>query len=144
MVGTNIATNVYIKLGSSPMALVGESSVSFASAQTMIETSNKTSGNDASFAAGRISRTISVSSIASTDPAATGYGFEEALAAQEDGTNVNFIITQWASGVAVSGTTALSGAALISNVRWEAPDIDKMTFSLDLQVTGEVTVGVNA
>ena len=141
---TNIGTRVMLKLGS--LIMVGESSVSFASAQTMIETSNKTSGNDASFAAGRISRTISVSSVASTDPATTSYSYKAALEAQETGTAIAFILTEYTTAAGTTpttGATKLSGNALISNVSIEFPDNDKATFSLDLQVTGEVTIATN-
>ena len=62
---TNIGTLVLLKIGT--ILVVGESSTSFKSAQNMIELSNKTSGNDAAFASGRITRTMSVSSLASTE-----------------------------------------------------------------------------
>jgi hypothetical protein len=32
---------------------------------------------------------------------------------------------------------------LFSNVAWDAPDNDKMTFSLDMQVTGPLDIDVN-
>jgi len=104
------------------------------------------SGMDSDFAAGRINRTISVSSIASTDPQTTTYTFKAALELQASGAEVAFILTEYADKTAaavVAGMTKISGSCLISNVSWDAPDNDKMTFSLDLQVTGATTVGTN-
>jgi hypothetical protein len=141
---TKIGTFVYIKLGAGAASLVGESSTSFKSAQTMIEVSSKASGQNSDFEAGRINRTISVSSLASTDPAATGYGFEDALAAQVTGTKIAFLITAFSgAGNKISGDSYISGNAHISNVSWDVPDNDKMTFSCDLQVTEGITVDVN-
>jgi hypothetical protein len=141
---TNIGTLVMIKLGTT--LLVGESSTSFKSAQTMIEVSNKALGNAASFKAARITQTISVSSLAGTDPAATNYGVKQALDAQVALTSVAFIITEY---TAANGTTPATGAlkltgnCLLSNVSVEYPDNDKITMSLDLQVTDGTTVGTN-
>jgi len=141
---TKIGTFVYIKLGAGADSLVGESSTSFKSAQTMIEVSSKASGLNSDFEAGRINRTISVSSIASTDPSATGYGFEAALAAQVTGTKIAFLITSFSgAGNKISGDTYISGYAHISNVSWEVPDNEKMTFSCDLQVTEAIDIDVN-
>lgn len=141
---TKVGTLVFLKLGTK--AVVGETSTSYKSAQTMIELSNKTSGFDSDFAAGRINRTISVSSIASTDPQTTTYTFKAALELQASGAEVAFILTEYADKTAaavVAGMTKISGSCLISNVTWDAPDNDKMTFSLDLQVTGAAPVATN-
>jgi hypothetical protein len=141
---TNIGTLVLLKIGT--ILVVGESSTSFKSAQNMIELSNKTSGNDAAFASGRITRTMSVSSLASTDPSASTYGYKAALDAQEAGTEIAFTLTEYTTAVGTTpatGAIKLSGNCLISNVSVEFPDNDKMTFSLDLQVTGHVTTATN-
>jgi predicted secreted protein len=141
---TKIGTTVFLKLATK--LVVGESSTSFKAAQTMIETSNKLSGQDSDFEAGRINRTLSVSSIASTDPQTTTYTFKAALEAQAAGTAIAFILTEYTDKTGVTPTTGMSkisGSCHISNVSWEAPDNDKMTFSLDLQVTGAVVVGTN-
>lgn len=141
---TNVGTLVLLKIGS--VLVVGESSTSFKSAQKIIETSNKTSGNDAAFVAGRITRTISVSSLASTDPSSSTYGYKAALDAQAAGSTVAFTLTEYttsAGTTAATGAIKITGNCLISNVSVEFPDNDKMTFSLDLQVTGSVTVTTN-
>jgi len=142
---TKIGTLVYIKLGAGALPVVGESSLSFKSAQTMIDISSKASGMDSEFKSGRINRTMSVSSIASSDPAATGYSFEEAMALQASGVEVTFLVTMFSgTGNKISGDVYIAGSALISNVAWDVPDNDKMTYSLDLQVTGALTVDLNA
>lgn len=127
----------------SNITIIGETSTSYKSAQSIIEVSSKASGNDAEFKSGRITRTLSVSSIASTDPTSTGYGFDLALAVQEQQSAITFLLTEYASGTPVTGAIKLSGSALVSNVSWEVPDNDKMTFSLDLQISGEVLVDTN-
>jgi hypothetical protein len=112
----------------------------------MIETSSKASGNASTFVAGRINQTMSVSSIASTDPAATSYGLKQALDEQLAGTEVAFIITEYTDetgGTPATGAIKLSGTCLLSNVNADFPDNDKMTFSLDLQITDGTTVGTN-
>jgi hypothetical protein len=139
-----IGTLVYLKLGTGEDACVGETSVSFKSAQTMIDISSKASGINSDFEAGRLNRTISVSSIASTDPNATGYSFQAALAAQVTGEEVDFLLTAFSgAGNRLSGDLYIAGKALFSNVAWDAPDNDKMTFSLDMQVTGTLDIDVN-
>lgn len=141
---TNVGTTVFLKLGTK--IVVGETSLSFKSAQTMIEKSNKTSGINASFNAGRLNQTITVSSLASTDPSATTYGYKAALDAQAALTPVAFIITEYTDSTAATvatGAIKLTGNCLISNVSVEFPDNDKMTFSLDLQVTDGTTVATN-
>lgn len=147
-----VITNVTDNLGgtvanaianASNITIIGETSTSYKSAQSIIEVSSKASGNDAEFKSGRITRTLSVSSIASTDPTSTGYGFDLALAVQEQQSAITFVLTEYASGTPVTGAIKLSGSALVSNVSWEVPDNDKMTFSLDLQISGEVLVDTN-
>ena len=141
---TEVGTKVLLKLGT--VFMVGESSTSFKSAQTMIEASSKQSGNVSKFLAGRINQTISASSLASTDPAATSYGIKQALDAQNAGTEIDFVITEYTDetgGTAATGALKLSGKCLLSNVSVDFPDNDKATMSLDIQVTDGTTVGTN-
>lgn len=147
---TNVTSNLagsvaHINANNGVLNLMGETSTSLKSAQTMIETSNKLSQQSASFKAGRVTRTVSVSSLASTDTATTEYGHEDALAVQEQQVPVDFSITEYDSaGVLVSGAIIISGTALLSNVSLENPDNDKTTFSLDLQITDDNLIGINA
>jgi len=141
---SQVGTTVLLKLGTK--FLVGESSLSFDSTQAMIEVSNKTSGNDAEFEAGRISRKISFSGVSSMTPSTTKYDFKSAIEAQEAGTPIAFEVTRYTGGTptAVVGDVKISGNCLIAGVTWDSPDNDKNTFSLDIQVTGNVTIAANA
>jgi hypothetical protein len=139
---TRIGTYVMLKLGG--ILLVGESSVSFKSAQTMIETSSKISGLVATFQGGRITQTISVSGIASTDPSASTYGLKAALEAQVANEEIAFVITEYTDETGdtpFTGAIELTGNCLISNVSADFPDNDKASFSLDMQITGGTTPG---
>lgn len=124
--------------------LIGETSTSLKSAQTMIDVSNKLSLQNSTFKAGRIARTISVTSIASTDTATTGYGYDDALQCQAQKVPVDFTLTEYdAMGVPVVGAILIYGTTLISNVSDEIPDNDKLTFSLDLQIDNSMIVDIN-
>ena len=124
--------------------LIGETSTSLKSAQTMIETSSKLSGNNSRFKPGRINQTISVSSIASTDTATSEYGHDDALQAQSQALPIDFVLTEYDSdGDAVSGAINIAGTTLISNVNKDDPDNDKSTFSLDLQINDDISITVN-
>jgi hypothetical protein len=147
---TNVTSNLagtvaHVNANNGTLNLMGETSTSLKSAQTMIKTSNKLNQNNASFKAGRVARTVSVSSIASTDTATTEYGHEDALAVQDQLVPVDFSITEYDSaGVLVPGAIIISGTTLLSNVSIENPDNDKTTFSLDLQITDDNLIGINA
>ena len=141
---TQVGTFVMMKIGT--LLLVGESTTSFKSAQAMIEISNKTSGSNAAFVGGRLTQTMNVSSIASTNPAAAGYGFAAALAAQAAGTPIAVTITEYSDATgttAVTGATKLAANVLFADVALEAPDNAKLTFSLSMQITGGTTVTTN-
>jgi hypothetical protein len=143
---SKIGSLVFLKIGTDE--LVGETSVSFASASDAIDVSSKVSGRDTNVEYGRMNRTISVSGIASTDNSASGYGLKSALDAQSAGTKVSFIITEFSDKTAatpVSGAIKIEGTecGVITNVNFEAGDNAANTFSMDLQIDGTVTVGVN-
>lgn len=140
---TSKGTFVQITLGTKKF--VGESSVSLAMAITMIETSSKASGDASEFIAGRIAETISVSSLGTTEGAPTDQDIQSLRAAAVAGAEIAFTITEYdAAGVAVVGAFNIAGNALISSVSFDVPDNDKITASVDLQVTGATTTTVNA
>lgn len=147
---TNVTSNIagtvaHVNANNGVLNMIGETSTSLKSAQTMIETSNKLSKQKAAFKPGRVTRTISVSSLASTDTATTEYSHEDALQAQDQQVPVDFTLTEYDSlGVAVVGAINIAGFALLSNVSEENPDNEKLTFALDLQLTDEVSITVNA
>ncbi len=141
---SKIGTLVFLKLDGIP--LVGETSSAFSSSSDAIYVSNKLSGRNTNVEYGRINRTISVSSIASTDPDATKVGIDTALAAQEAGTKVEFWMTHYEDSdaeEASGGHIIITGSAVLTNVSEESPDNAALTFSLDLQVDGTPDVEVN-
>lgn len=119
--------------------LVGQNSLSYAKTATMIETSAKTTGNHATFVSGRITETMSVGGIASTSKEATNAGYWELYAAIEAGVPVSVSFVEYTDETGVTevvGSENITASALVSNLTWEAPDNDKITFSCDLQITG--------
>lgn len=146
---TNVSSNLagtvaHVNANNGILNCIGETSTSLKSAQTMIETSSKASGINSRFKGGRVTQTMSVSSIASTDTATTAYGHEDALQAQVQQVPVDFSVTEYSDGVAESGAIIISGSTLLSNVALENPDNDKTTFSLDLQISDGLNIDVNA
>ena len=140
-VGTFVLLNVDSKL------IVGQTSLDYNQVVNMIEMSSKTSGNDAEFVPGRVTRTLSVSSLASETPEATEAGFDALDDAVANKTKVQAEFTQYTDETAV---TPVAGASkrvcyvYVSNLSKANPDNDKSTFSCDLQITGAVTKTVNA
>lgn len=142
---SKIGTFVLIKIGGK--LLIGQNSASLKDAITMIETSNKTSGNSSTFEYGRNSATLAVGGIASTSKEATEAGYHELRASAMAHTKVTFSLGEFTNeGAAseVSGTEKYTGTALISGLTWDNPDNDKQTFSCDLQVDGDLTVATSA
>lgn len=127
--------------------LVGQTSLSYASACDMIDISSKDSGRHREFAAGKISKTISAGGIGSPSKEATNTGYYELETAQDSGTKVAFVVTQYTDKTAdtdVVGAESRTGEAYISNLTWDANDNEAISFSCDLQVTGQPTVSTNA
>ena len=141
---SKIGTFVKIKIGTK--LLVGETSLNLASAAEAIETSSKASANESTFEYGRINRTLSVSSIGTSDSTETNYNFTNALQAQIDCTKVAYEVTEFdkSTGLEVVGAHNITGNALITNVSWDSPDNDVQTFSLDLQGDDSITLAVNS
>ena len=140
---TKIGTLVKIKLGTKE--LIGEVSGNLAAACNVIDVSSKASGNETNVEYGRVSETGSFSSIASTDPVGTEYGYSEAKAAMYAKTKVACEITEYDSGGSeVAGALKVTGSAVISNVSWDIPDDDRMTFSIDVSFDGKTTDTTNA
>ena len=139
---TKVGTLVKMKIGT--IFMVGEMSSTMASVAALIEISSKASGRASNFEYGRISETLSVSSIGSTNAAIATYNYKQALAAQVAGTKVEIAITEYTSAAApVAGAIIISGTALISNVNSENPDNEKLTFSLDMTFDGASRVETN-
>lgn len=114
----------------------GQTSGSFQSAMDMIETTTKQSTNGAkTFIGGELNRTFSASGC--FDPDATDWGFQDALTAQAARIPLAFVY-----GGIVVGDDIISGNCLISNISKDDPQNDRSTFSLDFQITGDITQAV--
>lgn len=114
----------------------GQTSGSFQSAMDMIETTTKQSVNGAKeFIGGELNRTFSASGC--FDPAATDFGFFDAMETQASRVLVPFVY-----GGTNNGDDIYSGVVLISNISKDDPQNDRSTFSLDFQVSGDITRGV--
>lgn len=114
----------------------GQTSGSFQSAMDMIETTTKQSTNGAKeFIGGELNRTFSASGC--FDPESTDWGFLDAITAQAARTPIAFVY-----GGVVAGDDIISGNCLISNISKDDPQNDRSTFSLDFQVTGDITQAV--
>lgn len=141
---TKKGTLVLIKVGTK--LLVGQNSLSYSKVATMIEISAKTSGNHSEFVGGRITETLAVGGIASSSKEATAAGYWELNDAIEANVPVTVTFTEYtteAGTTEVVGAEEISVSALVSNLSWEAPDNDAITFSCDLQVTGAPTRSTN-
>jgi len=139
---SKVGTFVKVTFGGN--TLVGETSLSLSSTANMIETSSKASGRESTFEYGRVAQTVSVESIGNSTPSATAEDFTTAVTAQTAGTKVDIEITKYDnSEVKVDGAINITGTALISDVSWEAPDDDRITFSIELQMDGNATIGTN-
>ena len=127
--------------------LVGQNSLSFATTVTMIETSCKTTGNTSTFEAGRVAQTMSVGGLASTAKEQTNKGYWDLYAKALAGQPITVYFTEFTDKTGATVASAkekISASCLISNLTWEAPDNDNITFSCDLQITGDVTESTNA
>lgn len=136
---SNIGTFVMITIGGK--LLVGQNSASLKDTITMIEISNKTSGNSSYFVGGRSNTTLSVGGIASTSKELTKIGYHELRSAALSRTSLSIVLAEFTDQngtVELTGTERYSGNALASSVSWENPDNDKQTFSCDLQVNGDL------
>jgi len=127
-----IGTNVKVQIGTKIM--VGEQSNTISHTSDTIETSSKSTGRASTFEYGRMTGTLSVSSLA--DPTnTTDYGYKDAKEAMDAKTKVAFQVgTGFTSGIEVE-----DGTGLITSVSKDAPDNDNLTFSMEIQIDGETT-----
>jgi len=140
-----VGSLIFIKVDSK--LLVGQTSLSYASACDMIDISSKDTGRHREFAPGKISKTISVSGMGSASKEATADGYFELETAQDNGAAVTFVVTQYTdetAGTENTGAESRTGTAYISNLTWDANDNEAISFSCDLQVSGKPVISTNA
>lgn len=139
---TKVATCVKITIGANE--LVGELSTSLSTAVNLIEVSSKASKRSSNFEYGRVADTLSVSSIGTTDGAATEATWKYLHDAAVAATKVAVEITEYdTGGTAVVGALSITGTALIGNITEDYPDNDRITYSCDLTFDGDITKSVN-
>ena len=135
-----VGSLIFITIGGN--LLVGQTSLSYSSACDMIDISSKDTGRFREFAPGKISKTISAGGLGSATKETTNEGYYELEDAQDAGSSVTFVVTQFTdktAGTPATGVESRTGTAYISNLTWDANDNEAISFSCDLQVTGEVT-----
>ena len=138
--GTRNGTLVLLKVANK--LLVGQNSLSYTKAATMIEVSSKTSGNHSEFLSGRITENLSISGIASTSKESTNAGYWELYDAIEAGTAITATFVQYSDETGVTpvpGSELISVSCLASNLKRDDPDNAASTFSVDIQITGKPT-----
>lgn len=136
---SKIGTFVMLKVNGK--LLIGQNSASLKDTITMIETSNKTTGNTSSFVPGRHASTMSVGGIASTSLEATEAGYHELRVLSLANTLIPVILAEFTDKngtTELTGTQRYSGSAWVSGLTWDNPDNDKQTFSCDLQIEGDL------
>lgn len=124
--------------------LLGELSGNLASAISTIDVSSKVDGKETKLEYGaHVAETGSASSVGSSDPADTAFGYKQAKAAQYAGTKIAVVVTEYdAAGAEVEGALKVTGTALITNVSWDIPE-DAMGLSIDFAFDGKTDDSVN-
>ena len=141
---TKIGTCVKITIDTDE--LVGELSQSLATSVNIINVSSKASKRATNVEYGRITDTLSVSSIGTTDGTATTATWKVLHDAIVAGTKVAVEITEYDSDgtTKTSGAVNITGNAVIGNLTQDAPDDDRITYSVDMTFDGAITKTTNA
>lgn len=125
--GTTLVLKLATKL------FVGESSNSLNLTSDMIETTSKHStGKAKTYIPGEVGGTISGAGM--YDPSSSDWGYSTAVAAWKAGTQLAFVV-----GGTIAGDKTWTGNCYITSLTLDNPQNDKSTFSVELQIDGEVT-----
>lgn len=139
---TKVATYAMIKIENK--FLVGELNTSISTPVNLIEVSSKASCRSSRFEYGRMSNTVSISSIGTTDGASSAETWQALHNASVSGVKVPIEFTQYdSSGAVVGGAVNFSGTALIGNITKDHPDNDRITYSADFTFDGDIDKGSN-
>lgn len=126
---------------------IGETNFDFSSDSNFIDVSNKRTGRSTAGEYGRMNTTFSVTNIGDTTPNGTYWGIKDAVDAQIAGTKVAVTVTSYTdktAGTEVSGDIIFSGTCIITNVSWSGGDDAAQSFSVSLQLDGDLTTDTNA
>ena len=134
--GTLVA--LYKDTGTPPLVKVANlTSTDFELSKDTIDATNKDGGNYKEFIVGLSGWTMNAEGIFEEDGSATGVSAKDLLDDIIAGAPITVVMTSL-----VSGDIKLSGSAIITSFAWNAPVNDVSTFSVSLQGSGELTVGV--
>lgn len=133
--GTAVA--LYKDISGTPTKIANLTSTDFELSKDTIDATNKDGGNYKEFLVGLSGWTMNAEGIFEEDGSATGVSAKDLLDDIIAGAPITVVMTSL-----VSGDLKLSGSAIITSFAWNAPVNDVSTFSVSLQGSGELTVGV--
>ena len=133
--GTLVA--LYKDISGTPTKIANLTSTDFELSKDTIDATNKDGGDYKEFLVGLSSWTMNAEGIFEEDSSATGVSAKDLLDDIIAGDPITVVMTSLASG-----DLKLSGSAVITSFAWNAPVNDVSTFSVSLQGSGELTVGV--
>lgn len=133
--GTAVA--LYKDISGTPTKIANLTSTDFELSKDTIDATNKDGGNYKEFLVGLSGWTMNAEGIFEEDGSATGVSAKDLLDDIIAGAPITVVMTSL-----VSGDIKLSGSAVITSFAWNAPVNDVSTFSVSLQGSGELTVGV--
>ena len=133
--GTLVA--LYKDVAGTPTKIANLTSTDFELSKDTIDATNKDGGSYKEFLVGLSGWTMNAEGIFEEDGSATGVSAKDLLDDIIAGAPITAIMTSQ-----VSGDIKLSGSAIITSIAWNAPVNDVSTFSVSLQGTGALTVGV--
>ena len=133
--GTAVA--LYKDISGTPTKIANLTSTDFELSKDTIDATNKDGCNYKEFLVGLSGWTMNAEGIFEEDGSATGVSAKDLLDDIIAGAPITVVMTSL-----VSGDIKLSGSAIITSFAWNAPVNDVSTFSVSLQGSGELTVGV--
>jgi TP901-1 family phage major tail protein len=133
--GTAVA--LYKDISGTPTKIANLTSTDFELSKDTIDATNKDGGNYKEFLVGLSGWTMNAEGIFEEDGGVTGISAKDLLDDIIAGAPITVVMTSL-----VSGDLKLSGSAIITSFAWNAPVNDVSTFSVSLQGSGELTVGV--
>lgn len=133
--GTAVA--LYKDISGTPTKIANLTSTDFELSKDTIDATNKDGGSYKEFLVGLSGWTMNAEGIFEEDGSATGVSAKDLLDDIIAGAPITVVMTSL-----ISGDIKLSGSAIITSFAWNAPVNDVSTFSVSLQGTGELTVGV--
>jgi TP901-1 family phage major tail protein len=133
--GTLVA--LWKDIAGTPTKIANLTSTDFELSKDTIDATNKDGGDYKEFLVGLSGWTMNAEGIFEEDAGVTGVSVKDLLDDIIAGAPITVVMTSNASG-----DLKLSGSAVITSFAWSAPVNDIATFSVSLQGSGTLTVGV--